>query len=106
MGAANQIKITMKIKIIFYCFLLLLAFWLGFYAGSHPSGDCGMRRAECEPAKRTESPSAEGGVEQRMEWSKWSTPYNTAADGWYREHGIIQCRTNLDTGLVEERNVR
>jgi hypothetical protein len=39
-------------------------------------------------------------------WSKWSTPYNTKADGWQREHGIVQYRTNLDSGLVIERNIR
>lgn len=42
----------------------------------------------------------------KTHWSKWSTPYNTRADGWTHEHGIVQYRTNLDTGAVIERNVR
>jgi hypothetical protein len=44
--------------------------------------------------------------QQPVHWSKWSVPYDTARDGWSRDHGIVQYRTNLDTGLVEERSVQ
>lgn len=39
-------------------------------------------------------------------WSKWSVPYDTTPRGWYFECGLVQYRTNLDSGLVEVRGVR
>ena len=42
---------------------------------------------------------------QGERWSKWSAPIDTRTQGWYYQRGIIQYRTNLDTGRVEMRGV-
>lgn len=45
-------------------------------------------------------------AERTPRWSLWSIPEDTTTNGWYRERGVIQYRTNLDTGLVERRTVQ
>jgi hypothetical protein len=84
----------MKIKITFCFCLLWFGFWLGFYAGSHK---------HLTPAL---SPLQRNAERENSCWSKWSAPHDTSVNGWYREHGVVQYRTNLVTRLVEERNVR
>lgn len=113
-------------KNFIFCVIFLFGFWVGFFAGNHNKTATSPRPSDslapARSARSGPSPSANSfpvfprpesppGVEREKakwgeSWSRWSLPYNTRADGWAHEHGIVQYRTNLDTGLVEERNVR
>jgi hypothetical protein len=57
-------------------------------------------------AAQQRRPTPTGATAMDADWSKWSAPHDTSVNGWYREHGVVQYRTNLVTGLVEERNVQ
>lgn len=46
------------------------------------------------------------GYDPDKKWSKWSTPVDTGTNGFWLQNGLIQYRTNLDTGLIERRTIQ